>query len=241
MYTEQYRGPITNRGLIKALNIRDGSPCMGNLDFLGLRLSDLIGKKILDVGMGGGKTLDHALELGLNFFGLDILPLIDPTPLEPMKRTAVLTQRAEYERVRNKYPDRVQAVNFCSAEVPYSSDEFDIVLSAVALPDYARSSKEAIYSILNMIKLAREKVVFHCGWNPDIDFSGGVILGNLPVLFRFGMKDFLEDLKSTTGITYALHKSNLPDLNPLLTNLTIDTRQKDTVALQAMFEELTNH
>jgi hypothetical protein len=236
MQTEQYRGPITNRGLTSTLNQRDGYPTLGNIDLLGLTLLELKGKKILDVGMGGGRTLKHALELGLDCHGLDILPLIDTESLDSPKRNTVLEQQFAYEETRSLYPSRVKAVNFCTTTIPYNYDEFDIVFSAVALPDYSRTTQEAELAILNMICLAKEKVAFHCGWNPGINYLGNVVLGTTPGLFQFEMKKFLDHLIKIAGIQYDIILPDGSDSNPLTTNLHINTQGKNRVELQKIYE-----
>lgn len=237
MQLEKYRGPITNRGLTTSFNRRDGIDSMGNLELLRLTLPELVGKKILNVGIGGGKALEHALELGLDCYGLDILPSIDVTGLDLMKRAVVEEQLHEFERVRALYPERVKAVDFCASEIPYTANEFDVVFSAVALPDYARSEREAALSILNMMKLAQEKVIFHCGWNPIVSQSGLVTLGTVPGLFMFRMKDFLDGVASKTGISYDLIPSPDSRTNSLTSILTIHTTDKDNQALQLAYSE----
>lgn len=238
MQLEQYRGPITNRGLTTALNRRDGTNIVGNLDMLGIGLPELVGKKILNVGIGGGKAVEHALECGLNCFGIDILPLIDITGLDAMKKAVVTEQMAEYTKVQQRFPERIRAANFCRQDIPYDTDEFDVVFSAVALPEQARTPTEAAISILNMVKVAKEKVVFHCGWNPSITEAGIVTLGIYPWVFNFGMKAFVEGMTARTGVSYELSPVAPTDLNTLVTTLTLHTVNKDAQALQSLFNEL---
>lgn len=237
MQLEKYRGPITNRGLTTSFNRRDGIDSMGNLELLRLTLPELEGKKLLNVGMGGGKALEHALELGLDCCGLDIVSLIDTSNLTPERKSIVEEQAGEFERVRSLYPGRVKSVDFCTSCIPYVPNEFDIVFSAVALPDYARSEREASISILNMIKLAAKKVVFHCGWNPSISESGLVALGNVPGLFTYRMKDFMDGVATQTGIFYELMPSLNPQTSTLTTVISIYTHDKDNQALQAVYDE----
>lgn len=236
MQIEKYRGPITNRGFTTLYNKRDGIDSEGNLEFLKLTLPELDGKRLLNVGIGGGKALEHALELGLDCHGLDIVPLIDTSHLTPERKSVVDVQAKEFERVRSLYPERVKAVDFCTPIIPYSTNEFDIVFSAVALPDYARTEKEASISLLNMIRLAAEKVVFHCGWNPSISENGLVALGSVPSLFTYRMKDFIDRVVAQAGITYKID----PPVNPqtsLTTIISICTNDKDSQALQAIYDE----
>lgn len=237
MQTEQYRGPITNRGLTTSLSMRDGCGTIGNVDLLGLDLPELVGKKILDVGMGGGRTLKHALELGLDCYGVDILPLIDTTSLDPAKKNVVIEQLAAYSEVQREFPSRVKAANFCSTDIPYTYDEFDVVFSAVALPDYARSTEEAEIAILNMICLAKEHVDFHCGWNPNVNHLGYVTLGTMPGLFQFEMKKFLDKLETLIGIQYILDIPTKEDANQLTTNIHLNTKNKRFTSLQTLYME----
>jgi len=238
MQFEKYRGPITNRGLTTLFNRRDGIDSIGNLEFLHLTLPELYGKKLLNVGIGGGKALEHALELGLDCCGLDIVPLIDTSDLPLDRKSTVEEQVGEFERVRSLYPERVKAVDFCTSHIPYGPNEFDVVFSAVALPDYARTEREASISLLNMMNLAGEQVVFHCGWNPSISENGLVALGNVPGLFIYRMKDFLDGVGAQTGITYKLI-SPPNSQTSLTTILSINTHDKDNQAFQAIYDEFT--
>lgn len=237
MQLEQYRGPITNRGLTTELNRRDGMDVVGNLDLLGIRLPDLFGKKILNVGIGGGRAVEHALECGLDCFGLDIVPLIDVEGLDLKRRAIVAEQMQEFVTLQKRYPDRIQTANFCSKEIPYKPDEFDVVYSAVALPEQARTPTEAALSILNMVKVAKEKVLFHCGWNPEVTAAGIITLGNYPHLFNFRMKEFIENISARTGISYALSPVQQSDPHALVSTLTIHTGTKDVEALLSLYDE----
>lgn len=204
---ENYRGLATDRGLSSQLNRRDGYPGRGVFEILSIGMDDLAGKRVLDVGVGGGRALEHAMEVGLDYHGVDILPLVDANNLAENKRQNVLEMQRRFLDTSEKFPGRLTAADFCTESIPFEDNSFDVVLSAKALPGYARDPNEARLAINNMIRLAREKVIINGGWNEKSNPSGLVYLGGGGgELFAFRMKEYLDSL-SERGITYQLRQA----------------------------------
>ncbi|MDP2632201.1 MAG: methyltransferase domain-containing protein [Candidatus Curtissbacteria bacterium] len=64
------------------------------------------------------------------------------------------------------YPDRFKIAD-ATEHMPFPDSSFDVVLACLSLPNYARNPQEVINSILEMIRVAKEKVVFTTSF-PDI-------------------------------------------------------------------------
>lgn len=192
---EYYRGMVTDRGLTWGLNWHDGHPAIGSLDMLGLAPKDLAGLRVLDVGPGGGSSLRQAREMKIDYYGADLLPLIDPSRIEnPRQRANVLKMQPRFKAVAASHPGRLIAADFAKNPAPYPDDFFDLVMSAGALPGYAQDATEAVRSPLNMIRVSRKRVVCGNGWLEQSNSEGIVTLGAGPHVFRFAMKAFLDSL-----------------------------------------------
>jgi SAM-dependent methyltransferase len=241
---DNYRGLITDRGLTRDLNRKDGVLAIGSLDMLGLTLADVEGHKVLDVGIGGGRSLRQAMELGLDYSGIDILPLIDADQLASrIQQANVKTRQAELAAVVAKYPDRFRAADFANDEPPWPPNSFDMVISAGALPGYSRDAREVVHSLLNMITLARERVVCGNGWFEETNPDGIINLGRAELAFRFRMKDFLESL-AEYGINYSLRPGMVPAKagggNRVMC-LDLDVSSKDSAKLAETMPDLLAH
>lgn len=239
---DYHRGMVTDRGLTWGLNMRDGHPAIGSLDMLGLTPKDLVGLRVLDVGPGGGRSLRQARELEIDYYGADVLPVIDPSLIEkPAQRANVLKMQPRFKAEAAEHPGRLIAADFAKNPAPYPDDFFDLVISAGALPGYARDATEAVRSLVNMIRVSRKRVVCGDGWLEQSNPKGIVKLGAGPHAFGFAMKAFLDSLKEY-GITYRL----LPDIdtqrgkrrNPAFMNLDLDVSQKDSAKLAKSLPDL---
>jgi hypothetical protein len=152
------RGWITENGLADS---------HGTLASLGLTIEDIRDKKTLEVGTGGGKSFEEAItHFGLDYYGVDVLPgvsLYDPEWVEMQNR---LMRRIA------QYTERFQTADAC-VRIPHVDSSMDVVLSAKALPGYARSSKEYVTSVLEMIRVSKGLVAF----NESMSDEGWVTFG----------------------------------------------------------------
>lgn len=221
-----FQGMITNRGLTTVLNRKDNLNDFGILDILGIRIDSLKDLKVLDVGIGGGRSISHALNEGLDFYGVDILPNIDIThfKLSDPRRINIVQMTSRFEDLRRIFPRRIKVANLASNKLPFDHNYFDLVISAIALPNYASTPTEAVQSIMNMITLSRDKVIFAKGWDVSDNSNGIVDIGILGDKFMFNMKSFLESL-SVYDINYSLMKG-LGSLNRI-NNVSIDVSRKN--------------
>jgi SAM-dependent methyltransferase len=237
---DYYRGMVTDRGLTRELNRKDGEFAVGSLDLLGLTLADLENHRTLDVGVGGGRSLRQAQELGFDYQGADLLPLIDAEQLtNELYRFNVKAMQARLAAVVARYPDRFKVADFAGAELPYPPNSFDLVISAGALPDYAQDGREVVQALLNMIKVSRNQVVCPGGWFAD-NPKGIVRLGRSDKVFSFAMKDFLEAL-ADYGIAYRLRPEIVSEKlkgTKRMMNLDLDVSQKDSAKLLAAEADL---
>jgi len=216
MISQEYRGLITDRALTKPST--DGLWQDGILVELGLPLNNLVGKKVLEVCCGGGGAVKEARALGINYVGIDILPILKEISLEsPLVANTPVDKRTEQTtHVNNNINEKKKELidmaqtnaviaGDATLTLPFAENAFDIVLSCLGLPDYATDSKGAITSILEMIRIAKEKVVISAGWNETNNPRGIIPIGVQPNDFSFRMKDLLDELK-TYGIAYTLVK-----------------------------------
>ena len=224
------RGASTDRGLTREFNTREGRQRDGVLELIGVGIEEIKGKRVLDVGVGGGSEVRQALEIGLDWYGTDILPLVDATSLTGVRKANVEEMQRRFLALQKAYPGRFEAADFCSLRIPFHEDEFDIVLSVGALPGYAQTPREAMISLFNMIFVARERVVVNRGWNSDSNANGEVNLGTDESRFRFPMRDFLESL-SEAGIKYTLRKGKADYI------IDIDTKGKKSDEINRLRNE----
>ena len=115
----------------------------------------------------------------------------------------------------------------------------DMVIAAISLPNYSRNPREAINSILEMIRVARNRVVFARGWDESSNSEGVVELGIGGLggkKFSFRLRDLLTKLESF-GISWKLHKGK----NSLgvieIVNVDLDVSGKDSRALRSQRSE----
>lgn len=230
---EEYRGLSTDRGLTLLLNREDGYPGLGSLDMLGLAFRDLQGK-VLDVGVGGGRSLRQAVERGIDYYGVDILPLLDAASIPSIRQVNILEMQRRFLKTASMYPNRMSAADFCLPSIPFAENSFDVVLSAGGLPGYARNAQEAIISVTNMLNLSRQKVAIHGGWDASNNASGTIRLGTAALggQFSFNMKGFVERLRAY-GISYVIASGIGP--GGRLMNLHFDTSKKSPDFMQSRF------
>ncbi len=166
------------------------------LEILGISLEDLRGKRILEVGIGGGQAFEqaqvHAKKFGWQYFGVDIAHLRGAVGFGLVQQRQQLAI-SNLEEVIDSYPNHFRAAD-ATKEIPCLDDAVDVCLSCLALPAYARHQAEAINSILEMIRVAKEQVVFTIGSRPIDDDNRMVEFGITDE--RNGFKRFEMDLQS---------------------------------------------
>lgn len=145
---------------------------------------------------------------------MDIAPAID-TPegfghLSPHVRMLAIEEtgivQGLLDNIAKNFPGRVFAADAASA-LPFRNNSFDLVVSCMALPGYAASIYEAKRSIMEMVRVARERVVFSGGWQDDQQGTIRVGTGEGVV---FPLKQFLDSLHNL-GIAYAQKYSIIGD------------------------------
>lgn len=195
----QVRGIITNRGIAREEFY--GRTIGGVFDLLGLTIDELRGKKILDVGTGGGRTLDESRRIGLDITGVDISPVISTVgqgKLVSDKRMIEVAQ-SELRTVAETYPGSIVGSD-ATVALPFKDNSFDIVLSHLGLPGYSRSPKELATSILEMIRVAKERVVITGKSFEEGDSEGVSEVGTGGSEFNMAYKKFLDFLTEKYGI-----------------------------------------
>lgn len=223
MERTESKGLATDRPLVDYDSINFVGKDYGALKIVGLRLEDLQGKKILDVGTGGGASFAQAInEFHLDYYALDILPAVNMRLISRRKGALLQEMQNKLLSIVVNHPDRFKTAD-ATKRIPYQDNTFDVVMSCLALPDYAQNAKEAIVSLYEMMRVSRELVACTSGWDPQKNPKGILSLGDLEP-FQFSMKMFLDDL-SFYGISYTV------DEHPIIKGkefffLHIDTRLK---------------
>ncbi len=188
---DEVRGVATNKGLI---NENEGWR-IGNLERLGLTLKKLEGKKILDVAIGGGNSIKEGVQLGLDIYGVDIIPALSLENKNEDEKLMIERRQRQLRSLASTTENRILAVDAGEA-LPFPDDYFDVSMSGHGLPGYARNPTEAVTSILEMIRVTKEEVVFNANW----DEKGLAELGSGKFEFSFPMLRFVEELMEY-GIT----------------------------------------
>lgn len=216
---KEYRGVMTNTRGIRTTISKDGQINPGVYDSLVLPINELIGKKILDVGVGGGKSLEESRRSGLDVIGVEIAPTIsvendeDVDPIHKVDiKNVVLNTQNDLANIAEKYPGSIIGAD-ATVALPFSDDSFDIVLSNLALPGYARNPKEVATSLLEMIRIAKERVVITGTDFKEEDKEGIASFGSRPS-FQMAYKEFLNYLTEKLGITYKVIPPTPDRANP---------------------------
>lgn len=175
----------------------------GTLDLLSLSREEIEGKKVLDIGIGGGVAVGEALLAGMDVIGFDILPAYS---IEDIRKIAqyderdakIVIERTEMLKdLAKTNPSKIVAGDG-TVSLPFTDDSFDIVTSTMALPGYAQTEAEAKRAINEMLRVARERVVFS-QWSSDKD--GLFTYGIQGHEFKFDLFGYLDGLKDK-GVFY---------------------------------------
>ncbi len=219
-------GVSSNRGLTS--DYSEGGKS-GILCLLNLGWKDLVGKKTLDVCVGGGNTVSQAMIAGLDYTGIDILPGLKDSG-------NINWRRKQLERMAARFPGRIIAADVVIS-LPFKDNCFDLVLSSMGMPLYAKNGREATQSILEMIRVSKGKVVFSGGWpdEGDEDPGGFVFIGGEDNLTAFPLKELLDSL-AKVGITYTLQAYE--DMTSFWRSIHLDVSQKDEAGFLKLQPEI---
>ncbi|GEM_PF-6925510 len=198
---EQIRGFSSNRGIKREIDV-DGRITGGVFDKLGLSINELQGKKLLDVGTGGGRTIKEARDLGLDITGIDIVPAISLESEDKYgDRERVETTQAKLKSVAKEYPGSIIGAD-AAVVLPFRDNAFDIAFSHQGIPYYARNPKELAISLLEMVRVSKERVVITGEEFEDDDPEGITQFGTRETEFEMAYKRFLSFLVNNYGIEY---------------------------------------
>ncbi len=140
---------------------------MGVFSQLGLEGKEIAEKSILDIGCGSPRAIDSVRKhMGIDLTGLDLTP----------------------------YRSSENFVNANGVYLPFPNDSFDIVISHKGLPGKCGSELEVGTAIEEMIRVAREKVIFSCPIFNDRNLETPIRMGD-GGSFSFALGLFLQGLR----------------------------------------------
>lgn len=245
----RYRGYVTNRLLttsrplvgddypekLAKYNLTDDHATAGELEYLGLKLEDLPEGRILDVGIGGGRSFLQALQLGIDIYAVDLalkarVGAMHPGALAQAREHIVLTS---LRAIKEKYPQRFVEAD-AAQRIPFADDYFSMVIACVSLPHYARNPHEAVNSIMEMIRVGRDSVVFTCNYASIPEGDQPLSIGIGDSKFRFRLAGFLNTLES-----YGI-KLSWTRLKAFIVAAHLDISQKDKKRLNSERQLLLN-
>ncbi|MCL5438829.1 MAG: class I SAM-dependent methyltransferase [Patescibacteria group bacterium] len=162
------------------------------------RQEQLEGRKILDVCCGAARSVSEEIP-GLDIYGFDILPAYSEDDFQRMEKkhgpfmtSLVRGDQEALLRANKKHPNRIICGDG-TAGLPFLSSSFDVAVSCFGLPYYAQNREGAITSILEMIRVAKETVIFNI---PELNKVGQTECGfNKKDYFTFKIIALLEKLR----------------------------------------------
>jgi len=207
-----YRGYVSNRllttsrpfsgdGFLKKLakiGLLYDEPVGGELEYLGMKVEELLPGRVLDVGIGGGRSLQQALQLCIDMYAVDLALRARGGGTHPGVQTQAREQIAleNLQAIRDEYPQRFMEAD-AAQRIPFADDYFETVIACMSLPNYARNPKEAVTSILEMIRVAQGRVIFTFPYHviPERDLLG--VVGIADHKFNFRLALFFMPLRGT--------------------------------------------
>lgn len=191
-----YSGAITPRPLFDKPR-KEGAVWYGTLSYLDLIFDDLIDKRILEVAGGQGKTFEQAMQYGLDWWMID--PLLNLETEDDFKTNLL------YLQSQSEYAARMKTG--VASQLPYPDKSFDITLSSWGIPLVCADGLDAQRSLLEMIRVTREKVVFNIFSDYTYDlFASEAFTNNRTIIGQghtpslFALKDFLDNMASGKAI-----------------------------------------
>lgn len=215
-----YRGIIHSRSLFDD-NQEGLPPSLGLLSTLNLTTKELKSCRILEVGGGGGDTLEEAVMWGLDWNYIDPLLELESTDCKPYQ-----------ENIRRLLasPEFAHRITTgIAAKMPYADKEFNICVSLFAIPLVCFDYSDAVESVREMIRVTKDRIIlnlskdyrseatatqlFHANQTPIGQGSGNPFFTLIP------LKDYLDSLEKQGIITQYTTEPCLKD--PKETVLTI--------------------
>lgn len=191
------RGVPTNRGIRTDEHSMPGGSVM---ELLGLSTDELIGKKILDVGTGGGRAVEESRDIGLDVTGIEFVAGVSLKDEDQFDDSELIRRaRRELKGVAEKYPSSIIGAD-AAGGLPFKDNSFDVVYSNLALPGSARNPTELAISLLEMIRVAKERVVITDDTDNDEDMEGVTLIGIGDNQFRMAYRGFLDFLVKSYGV-----------------------------------------
>jgi len=227
---ERYGAYISNNHLLKDQR----SPAPGVLDALSLNINELKGKKVLDICIGQGNTILEGHQLGVDIYGIDLVPAFNPTPEEriasPQVAELIDKARLKLIDINSKYPGKIFAADGTSS-LPFKDDFFDISYSHLGLPGYARSPEEAVNSLLEMIRVSKEKVAINPVWEDLHNKRDYLVCKSANGKFKFRLQDFLKSLDKY-GVKFEPQIERFSGWETIESNIHIDCTRKNLAQLK---------
>jgi len=134
----------------------------------------------------------HATDGELEYLALKArVGATHPGALAQAREQIVLESLRE---IRKKHPQRFFEAD-AAVRIPFADDYFSMVIACVSLPHYARNPREVVNSIMEMIRVGRDSVVFTCNYAgiPEDDQTPSIGIGDNK--FRFRLAGFLHALE----------------------------------------------
>ena len=213
----------------------------GSIYCLGIEKSELYNKSVYDIGIGAGgslyETAQHNAEnptQAIHYIGVDVLLQMPDKSLSENDKQI----KEELRQAVEKFPSLFQNSNVIYG-IPQPPNSFDYVISHYGMPEYTNNPTQVVNIIFEMVRVAKEKVVFTGGWlDEDFEdklkageyiFGGAAAVGGFE-LFSFKLKKLMEELKS---IDVHTHRHSLA-------NVHLDTTHKDLKKLEELRKNILN-
>lgn len=225
-------GAEQHRGLPSKRALKD------ELYELALRPTDLEGQSVLNVGVGYGVAMREILEMGIDVYGVDIIPRLDLSRMNKARARMLEDARVSLEKLETDYPGHIKAAD-ATQSLPYEDSSMDYVLASYSVPFYAHDAEEIVKSITEMVRVSRKKVAVTTGWDKEKNPEGIIRHGSFRHEKGLGFKyaKFLDEL-SECGVKWELKfvpGKGLGEQGGYC--LHIDTSQKDN---QKLAEKVNN-
>lgn len=229
----EFRGPSTSRHLSSELEESSGAG-VPVLDMLGMDLQDIEGKRTLDVGPGQGVAFREALDEEYDWIACDIAPAVNIAKNELLLASSN-NAKGKLEQIAAEYPGRVIAADAADS-IPLVDNAVDIAISCVGLPNYARDEREMAKSILEMTRVAGERVVFTLGSNVSniLDQNDGIAYFGAKNTFGFPLKKFLNEVYGEENWSFIQgHRKG-----ENFTSVSIDCANKDLGKIKNYYDDI---
>lgn len=131
---------------------------------LGIKESDLKGKRVLD--LGAGKKLTFAKKAQKK--GIEVIS-INPDLEDPCYANLIKQEPGIVDNLKNKFfgtPNSLSAIAGIAQELPFKSGVFDVITSVIAIPDYLpaniREIRNAFSEMIRVLKPGGQAFLCSC-------------------------------------------------------------------------------